>query len=83
MKNYTNQQIWNESAKKFGQDCILYNYYIKRNSLKKITISDADFQIIDPNYVPMIVAYLQDKQTSKLGIRAYNAALNFLKDYIV
>ena len=67
---------------KFDLDCILYQYFITQNTQKNIKISGVDFPTINPNDVLVIVAHLKDKQTSELDIRAYNVALNFLKDYI-
>lgn len=67
---------------KFDLDCILYQYFITRNTQKNIKISGVDFPTINPNDVLVIVAHLKDKQTSELDVRAYNVALNFLKDYI-
>lgn len=67
---------------KFGQDSLLYNYYIIQNSQKKFTILDDNFPTINPNDVLMIMAHLKDKQDSETSIGAYIVALKFLKDYI-
>lgn len=49
---------------KFGKDYLLHNYYIIWNSHKKLTISNIDLPIINPNDILMIAAHLKDKQDS-------------------
>lgn len=67
---------------KFKHDCILYDYYITHNSLKRIMISDAEFLNIHVNGILVIVEHLKGKKTFDLSIQTYNDALNFLKYYI-
>lgn len=68
--------------RKFGQDCILYYYYAFRNSQVKIKILDIDFPYINPNDILVIAAHLKERQTSQFSTRAYNSALNYLKDFV-
>lgn len=68
--------------RKLSLGCILYRYFITRNTQKSIKISEADFLTINHDDVLFIIAHLKDNQTSELCIGAYIATLNFLKDYI-
>lgn len=68
---------------KFDLNCMLYRYYVTRNNIATITITDAYFPSINPNNIITIASHFQSCQKDQLSIGAYNVATNFFKDYEV
>ena len=61
---------------------MLYKYYVSQNKESTITLMDADFLSIKPNYILTIVAHFHNRQSSNSSIISYSVAINFLKDYV-
>lgn len=58
--------------------CKLHYYYIYHNTRKKLKISDANFPMINPNDMLVLVANFQQKRDSNLTIGAYQTTIKYI-----